>query len=305
MLGVTLPQVPRRTFGHEEQRGVLVRPLDTVVGIGERDIEVVRHVLVEVVIFLLRDLRLVAHPQGRAAVDLLVLGRCILGLFGLLAVELLAHLHRQGEMVGELADDAAQTPGIQELLLVVLQVQDDVGAASGFFERLQGKAAAAVGLPTHTVLGTQPGATRDQGHLVRDDEGRIETDTELADQLAVFGLIARERLDESARAGAGDTADGVDHLLAAEPDPVVRYRERAGLLVDLDPDAQIALAFVEPVVAQRLEAQLLGRVGGVGDQLAQKDLLVRIQRPDDEIQHLADLGLELQCFFVRFDCHRL
>ena len=42
----------------------------------------------------------------------------------------------------------------------------------------------------------------------------------------------------------------------------------------------------------RLEAQLVAGVGGVGDQLAQEDLPVAVQRVDHELQQLADFGLE-------------
>jgi hypothetical protein len=45
-------------------------------------------------------------------------------------------------------------------------------------------------------------------------------------------------------------------------------------------------------LVERLEAQLVAGVGRVGDQLAQEDLLVRVQRVGDEVQDLLDFGLE-------------
>ena len=45
-------------------------------------------------------------------------------------------------------------------------------------------------------------------------------------------------------------------------------------------------------LGQGLEAQLLAGVRGVGHQLAQEDVLVRIQRMDDQLQDLLDIGLE-------------
>src|SRR5690606_32199470 len=45
---------------------------------------------------------------------------------------------------------------------------------------------------------------------------------------------------------------------------------------------------------ERLEAQLVGGVRRVGDQLAQEDLLVAVQRMDHEVQELPHLGLESQ-----------
>ena len=78
----------------------------------------------------------------------------------------------------------------------------------------------------------QAGAAGDQGDLVGDDERRVETDSELADQLAVLGLVAGQVLEELARTRAGDGADRLAHLLAAHTDAVVADRDRAGLLVD-------------------------------------------------------------------------
>src|SRR3546814_7861782 len=49
----------------------------------------------------------------------------------------------------------------------------------------------------------------------------------------------------------------------------------------------------------RLEAQLVAGVGGVGDQLAQEDLLVRVQRVRHQVQDLGDFGLEGAGFGVR------
>ena len=49
-------------------------------------------------------------------------------------------------------------------------------------------------------------------------------------------------------------------------------------------------------LGQRAEAQLVERVGGVRDQLAEEDLLVRVERVDDEAEDLGDLGLELVGF---------
>jgi hypothetical protein len=41
-------------------------------------------------------------------------------------------------------------------------------------------------------------------------------------------------------------------------------------------------------------AELLEGVGGVGDQLADEDFLLRVERVDDDIEELLDLGLELE-----------
>ena len=41
---------------------------------------------------------------------------------------------------------------------------------------------------------------------------------------------------------------------------------------------------------------LVDRVGGVADQLAKEDLLLRVERMDDQIEQLLELGLELEFF---------
>ena len=57
------------------------------------------------------------------------------------------HDDRVLDEVGVLLDDRPQPPGVEELLRVLLQVQDDVGAARRLLDRLDGELALAVGLP--------------------------------------------------------------------------------------------------------------------------------------------------------------
>ena len=76
---VAVPQVERRPLRQVEQQRVFLPALDLRVHAGERRLEVVRHVLVELVVLLLGDVGLRARPQRRRLVDLLVLvGRDLL-----------------------------------------------------------------------------------------------------------------------------------------------------------------------------------------------------------------------------------
>ena len=63
-----------------------------------------------------------------------------------------------------------------------------------------------VGDPRDALLGRRVRAATEHRHLVGDDESRIEPDAELADELGILALIARETLEKLARAGAGDRA---------------------------------------------------------------------------------------------------
>ncbi len=47
------------------------------------------------------------------------------------------------------------------------------------------------------------------------------------------------------------------------------------------------------LVGERLVSRLVDRVGCVGNQLAQENLLMRVQRVNHKIQELFDFGLEL------------
>ena len=58
-------------------------------------------------------------------------------------------------------------------------------------------------------------------------------------------------------------------------------------------------------IGKRLEAQFLAGIRGVRYQLAQEDLLVRIQRMDHQSQYLLGLGLELFDLWLCFGRHGL
>ncbi len=54
-------------------------------------------------------------------------------------------------------------------------------------------------------------------------------------------------------------------------------------------DVKLRVGLQHRFVGERLEADLVERIGGVGDQLPQEDLLVGVERVDDQRQQLVDL----------------
>ena len=198
-----------------------------------------------------------------------------------------------------LAQDLPQAMARQEIVLVGSQVQDDVGPAGGLLDDLDRIAAFSRALPTDTVPGGQAGAPRDQGHAVGDDEGGVEADTELSDEVRVLGAVGGQLGQELARARLGDGADVLDDLLPGHADAVVGHRERARRRVVVDPDARLGIVFEERGVAHRLEPQLVGRIRGVRDELAQEDFLVAVQGVNHQVQELRDLSLESEDFLGR------
>ena len=83
-----------------------------------------------------------------------------------------------------------------------------------------------------------------QHDLVGNDEGGIEADTELADQLAVPGLVAGQCFKELLGAGAGDGADVVAHFIAGHADAVIGQGDGAGGLVEFDANLQVRIALI-------------------------------------------------------------
>ncbi len=96
-----------------------------------------------------------------------------------------------------------------------------------------------------------------------------------------------------------------DHVLAAHADAVVFEGYGLGVLVEGQANLQIGATFEQLRLGQRLEAQLVGGVGSVGNQFAKEDFLVRIQRMDHQVKQLLHFGLEAQGFFLSFHTHRL
>ena len=139
---------------------------------------------------------------------------------------------------------------------------------------------------------------------VGDHEGGIEADAELADQAGpLLRLRLGQRCAEHARAGAGDGAQVVDQLLPRHADAVIGDQQRAGLLVGDDADLGLGRGR-ERGVGQRLEPAAVHRIGGVGDQLAQEDFPLGVERVDHQIEQPADLGAKIM-FFRNGIVHRV
>ena len=85
------------------------------------------------------------------------------------------------------------------------------------------------------------------------------------------------------------------HLLGGHADAVVGDRERSVFLVAFDADEEISALHADILIGQRAEAELVDSVRGVGDQLAQKDLLMRVDGIDHQLQQPP--GFRLKFFF--------
>jgi hypothetical protein len=82
--------------------------------------------------------------------------------------------------------------------------------------------------------------------------------------------------------------------VAGHADAAVADRQGAALAVRYQLDLEQRVGLEQGMILQRLELQLVERVGGVRDELAEEDFLVRVERVDDDVEELTGLGLERQ-----------
>ena len=140
------------------------------------------------------------------------------------------------------------------------------------------------GLPLIGLLRTV--FLRADGDAVGDHERGVEAHAELADDvdIGILLVLFLGLLAELVGTRRRDDAEVVFKLFAAHADAVIRDRQRAVLLVDRHRDGKIAAVHADLVVRQRDVTELVDGVAGVGNDLAQEDLLVRVNRVDHQIE---------------------
>ena len=253
-----------------------------------------RQLGVELVVLFVRDVALLALPERHHGVDgLHLLDGLVLGLLRVAALFdlLLGQQHADGvaDVVGVLLHERVQAVGFQVLAVLLLvrvglDVHDDVGAdglLAAFGDRI---AVRAGGLPLIGLLRTV--LLRADGDAVGDHERGVEAHAELADDvdIGVLLVLFLGLLAELVGTRRRDDTEVVFKLFAAHADAVIRDRQRAVLLVDRHRDGKIAAVHADLVVRQRDVTELVDSVAGVGNDLAQEDLLVRVNRVDHQIE---------------------
>ena len=255
---------------------------------------------------LVLDLALGALPDGDHGVDDLV-GRdpavlvARLALFVLLSgLDALGALHRHvdgpAHIVGILFDQRAQRPWVEKaavafVLVVRLEVHDDLGADRVPVDLRDGVAVRPGARPAHALLFAV--AAGEHGDLVRDHERGVEADAELTDDGQILGLRLVHLALEAEGAAAGDDAKIVFGLLQTHADTVVAHGDGAGLFVHQHVDAKIRPVQPDALVGQRQIAELVDRVGRVGEDLTQKDFVIGIDGIDHQVQKPFGFRLEL------------
>src|SRR5215468_1371154 len=93
-----------------------------------------------------------------------------------------------------------------------------------------------------------------------------------------------------------DGSEPLHHVLAAHADAIVFDREAFVVSIDQERDAQRRVIAEQVRAGDGFVTQLFAGVGGVRNQLADEDLLVGIDRMDDQVEELGDIGLERPAF---------
>ena len=273
-----------------------------------RVFEIVKIGLVELGVLLVGDLGLATLPDGDHRVDgldfgdVLVLGDiAVVGIFGFRHLTRLRDLHANGiaHVVAVALDELAQLPLAQVFAVVVLvgivfQQQDNIGAVRGLVvvgALRDGVARNAVGYPDVHLVASKCAA--DNLHFLCHHERRVEADAELADD--VGGIRAGEvvLVLELLAARMSNGAQVLLELVGVHADARIGHGDRAGILVEADCDFEIALRQLHLAVGQAAEIQLVNGIGRIGNEFAQKDFAVRVNRVDHQIEKLLALCFEL------------
>ena len=251
-------------------------------------------------------LALRALPNGNHAVDGLVLrdhlvvilrAAVVVFLAGLEALLVLhVHLDRPAHIVGILAHQRLELPDLQVravnlIVRVGLEVHDHIGADGLLVDLGDGVAVRAGALPLHALLLAV--FAGEHGNLVGHHEGGIEAHAELTDDAQILGLLLLHLALELIGAGLGDDAQVALGLGQAHPDAVVAHSDGARFFVGDQVDAEIVAVEAHVLVGQGKIAELVDRVGRIGEDLTQEDLFVGVNGIDHQVKESLALGLEL------------
>ena len=104
---------------------------------------------------------------------------------------------------------------------------------------------------------------RGQGYPVGDNKGRIEADTELADEAGVFLLISCERLKELVGARFSNGADLLNNFGTSHADTVVGDADGTRIFIVGDPYFEVGVALIECVIRKSGETQSIDGIRGI------------------------------------------
>ena len=186
------------------------------------------------------------------------------------------HHYRVLHEVGIFLDNLPESEFHDVIPAALVQVQSNLGAALVTVSLGDFIGSAAARFPRPRLVAA--GVARFECHLVRNHEGRVEPDTELADQFrVVFDLAFLQFLHELPCTGTGNSADVGLEFIACHADAVVLDAEGFSLVINVELYAKLRIVLYQFFVGQGLEAQPVDRIRSIADKLPQEDILVRVE----------------------------
>ena len=174
-------------------------------------------------------------------------------------------------MVAILLDQVLDLPSVCIFLALVVQMQDDCCSASGALGLFYCIFVLSVTDPLVGLIASV--GSGDDLHLVCDHECRVETYTELTDEVAVLLLVLREILQKVLGSGPGNCSEVLGKLVMSHSDSIILDCQCAVLTFG---EAEIypELAFRSLSVDEGLVLQLVQCIGCIRDQLPEEYLLM-------------------------------
>lgn len=154
------------------------------------------------------------------------------------------------------------------------------------------------------------GSSAKNGDLIRRHERRIKAHAKLPDERRIHRAASRglrlrlELLDERLRSRMRNRPEIFNQLAMRHADARIRERDCLRRLIRRDGHLQRRIRLDDFLPARLQEAQFLRGIRRIRNQLADEDLLIRVERMDDKIEKLRDLGLELMFLWCSGRTHR-
>ncbi len=250
---------------------------------------------VELHVVLLLQLGRLAGPQRLDLVDDVVLVG--VDIFAVLPFLFLAeddrNRHELAVLVQKLLDLTLRAVVLGGL---VVKVKCDDGASLSLVARPHLELRIAFAGPDDPARSLFPGKRLDS-HFLRDHEGRVESQAEMAYDVLILVL-----LEELTGGRERDLIDVPVDFLIGHTDTGINDPQRLGLLVKLD--AHLKLTKLALEVSVRGDGlHLLRSVHSVRDQLPKENLVIRIEELLDDREYV--LGRHPNLSFVAFCCHNI
>ena len=227
--------------------------------------------MVELQVVLVLEVSGHARPQGFHVVDDLVLVGILI--FTVLPFLFLTEDDGHGQEAAILLQQTLDACWLEEFFLIVIEGEDDIGASFGLVTVLHFKLGRAVTGPADG-LGTLLPAQGTDFHFLGNHKGRVETQTEVADDGIGVVLVFLEELLGSRE---GNLVDVLVDFLGSHADTAIAHGERSGFLIHGDVYGQ-TLGRTLKVACSLQGLELLSGINGVAYQLTQENLVVTVQK---------------------------